>query len=183
MSLAQMIRAHMGGRAAKPRLESGEPDEEVEDNPPEEGAEGDDPEADAEGEEPKAEGEEDEPEAEGEEDEPEQMSAADRKIFAAGRTAERNRIAGILGTDEADANPGLAAHLAFATTMSAKDAGASLKAAGGKPAARGTLGQRMERAPNPQVGGMGGKAAAKDQPSRIHAASMAAIEAKRKRGR
>lgn len=61
------------------------------------------------------------------------------------------RIAAILTAPEAEANATLAAHLAFATKLSAKDAVATLKA--GVPAKTGGLAARMAAANQPKLGG------------------------------
>ena len=186
-SLSSIIRAAAAGLAIKPRAE-GEDPEDMEDDPPADNAE-DDPNPDAEDD---PENMEDDPPADAEddtEDDEKTMSAADRNIFASGRNFERRRIASIMGAAEADNAPKLAAHLAFATDMSAKDARGMLKA-GEMPPDReatgrnGGLRDRMQRAPNPQVGGGSGSGkGAKDQPSRIFAAATAMIDAKKNRAR
>ena len=120
-------------------------------------AEGDLPEEEAEGDEP-------EPPAQGDEpDDDETMSAADRRSFAQGRRAERARMAAILGSEAAEANPPLAAHLAFNTAMAADDALAALKA-GGVPKAKGNLRSRVQGAAGQTPLGNGGKTGA-DAPS------------------
>lgn len=143
MSLAQMIRRVAGGNKTrmsdeeKPDLEDEDKDPAAEDEKPE--TEDDTPvddEAAAEEEEP-----EDEPVAE-EEAADKDMSAAEKKAFAKGRSAERKRIGAILGSQKADANPALAAHLAFKTSDSAKKALATLQH-GGTSAAGSNLSARM----------------------------------------
>jgi hypothetical protein len=72
----------------------------------------------------------------------ESMAAGERRAFAAGQTAERKRIGTILGSEAADRNPKLAAHLAFATSDSAEKALAALNAS--EPQANGNpLSERM----------------------------------------
>jgi hypothetical protein len=70
------------------------------------------------------------------------MSAPERKAFAKGRTVERKRIGAILGSKHAEANPSLAAHLAFQTADGAKKALATLQH-GGTSANAGGLSNRM----------------------------------------
>lgn len=163
MSLAEAIRTAMGGRKnrAKARLEDERP-EEIEDEE-EDGAaseedeteaEGDEPEEDAEGEDPDENAEDTDPEEEAEDE----KTPDARKAHARGRRAERRRMASILGSTAAEANPGLAAHLAFGTSMKAPAALKALAAAGG--GAKGKLASRMASARQPRLGG--GAAAPKD---------------------
>src|SRR5690606_17052382 len=100
---------------------------------PEAETEEDETSAETEEDETVAEGDEDtDPEAEDEEDDTvaEDDEETEPKAKAAGRKAERKRIAAILGSKAGEANPALAAHLAFSTPDSAKKALAALKAAG-----------------------------------------------------
>lgn len=137
MSLARAIQAAVGGRSMKSRLEEEKP-EDLEDEHHEDDA-NDDEEPDN-----NAEGDEDEnPEADEDEvvgEEEEEKTGA----FARGRKAEKSRMSAILGSNAADRNPSLAAHLAFKTSMSAKDAIATLKASGTNQAQSGNLASRMQ---------------------------------------
>jgi hypothetical protein len=112
---------------------------------------------------------------EGDEEEPKASAAA----FAAGRKAERKRIGAIMGNPAADANPQLAAHLAFATSMRSDAAVAALKASG---TVGGKLAGKMAGSAQPRLGGsaQGGSGAA-SQPERIAAHAAAIIESKRAR--
>lgn len=156
MSLASAIRAAVGGRKPRSRLEDDKPEELEEDQQPDEAE--DDPEN------PDAEGEEDiKPDAD--EDEPVADDDDKPNEYARGRKAERKRMSAILGSAKADQNPSLAAHLAFNTNMSAKQALATLSAgAGGKQA--NTLSSRMHgRVPALGNGGInGGSRAAAGSP-------------------
>lgn len=159
MSLMNAIRRATGG-AGKPRLEDEKPEEvEAEEGEKETGAETEEKEPDAEDEEkePDAENDELEEGAEGEEDK--NMNAAQRAAFAKGRSAERKRIGAILGSPAAEANPTLAAHLAFATADSPKKALAALKAAGPAAGANG-LSARMN-ARRPSQLGRGGESSSR----------------------
>lgn len=155
MSLVNAIRAAMRGGSMKSRLEEEDP-EKVEEEKPDEQAEGDEENPDAEGDDPDegAEGDEENSDAEG--DEEKEMSAKDRKTFARGRRAERSRVAAILGSTAAEGSPKLAAHFAFGTAMSAKQALAALKASDGQ-AAGSSLASRMAAHRQPRLGGGGGK--------------------------
>lgn len=144
MSLMEAIRRATGG---KPRMEDKKPDE-MEEEETDTSAEGDEKDVEAEGEEDdtSAEGEkkdaedgEDETCAEDEEDKT--MSAAERTAFARGRSAERTRVAKILGSKAAEANPALAAHLAFNTSDDVAKSLAALKASA--PSASAGLASRM----------------------------------------
>jgi hypothetical protein len=156
MSLASAIRAAIGGRSMKSRIEEEDP-EKVEEDPDKE-AEGEEekkPDAEDEETDKEAEGDEEkDPDAEDDEEEKE-MSAKDRKTFARGRRAERRRIAAILGSNSAEASPKLAAHLAFGTEMRSKQALATLKASDA-PAAGSSLAARMAAQRQPKLGGGGG---------------------------
>jgi hypothetical protein len=164
MSLASAIRSAMTGRRMKSRLEDEKPEDAEDDDKPVDAegdeedkpeAEDDDKPADAEDDEEKpadAEDDDDETDAE-EDDEDKSMSASARKTFAKGRRAERKRIAAILSSPSAEANPGLAAHLAFATADRPKKALAVLKAGGASAAS--SLGKRMN-ARGPSGTGRGG---------------------------
>lgn len=146
MSLAQMIRRVAGGHNTrmsddeKPDMKDEDTETSAADDQPETG---DDDSADQVGDETSA--EDDQPE-DGDQAEDEvsdkDMSAAEKKAFAKGRTAERKRIGAILGSPKADANPALAAHLAFKTADSSKKALATL-AHGGATAGSGSLAGRM----------------------------------------
>ena len=157
MSLAQAIRGAMSG-GTKPVMQADDPDDDevIEDGKPEGEAEGETPDDDAEGDPP-------EEETEGDGPDDDQMSAADRRAFARGRRAERARMAAILGDKAAEANPTLAAHLAFNTAMAADDALAALEA-GGAPKAHGRLRDRVAASDGQTPLGNGGKTGA-DAPS------------------
>ncbi|MEN5297730.1 hypothetical protein ABE530_05165 [Brucella sp. TWI559] len=135
MSLTRAIRAAVGGRSMKSRLEEDKPEELEDDERPEEAE-------DDENKEPSAEGHDDQkPEAE--EDEPVADENKDEGEYARGRRAERQRMSSILGCAQADGNPSLAAHLAFNTNMSAKNAIAALKASGPAASSQPSLSSRM----------------------------------------
>lgn len=157
MSLAAAIRLAVGGRKGRARLEDEHPEDiededkpEGEDEKPEDLEEEDKPE----GEDEKPEDLEDEDKPEGEDDDEDKMSASERKAFARGRRAERRRMAAILGSASAEANPGLAAHLAFQSAMGVRGALSAL-AASGKSAAGG-LAARMAASHQPRLGSDGG---------------------------
>lgn len=179
MSMSSIIRAVAGG-PTKTRAEGGKPDEDMEydesdkdsaDDQPEDSAADDNPDEDAEG---------DQPDESGEDDEDTPMAQASATAFARGRKAERGRIGAIMGNEAADANPQLAAHLAFATAMSVADATAALKAAGPSRPEGGRLAGKMAGANQPRLGGnASGGGAAQSQPERIAAAAASIIEAKR----
>ncbi|MBC7280029.1 hypothetical protein [Hoeflea sp.] len=178
MSLSSIIRAVAGGPKTNTRAEGDKPEEDMEDDVPvtddDENAEGDEPQDDenAEGDQPEEE------DAEGDEGEP--KAASWRKGKAAGRKAERSRMAAILGNPAADANPQLAAHLAFATDMKSADAVLALKASCPGAAAGGKLAGKMAGANQPRLGGSAaGAAGPQSQPERIAAHAAAIIEAKR----
>lgn len=179
MSLSSIIRAVAGGPKKTNRAEGDKPEEDMEDDVPvtddEENAEGDKPqdEETAEGDQP--------PEEDAEDDEDGEPKAASwRKGKAAGSKAERSRMAAILGNPAADANPQLAAHLAFATSMKSADAVATLKASGPGAPAGGKLAGKMAGANQPRLGGSSaGASGPQTQPERIAAYSAQIIEAKR----
>lgn len=123
MSLARAIRAAVGGRSMKSRLEEEKP-EDLEDEHHEDDA-NDDEEQDN-----NAEGNEDENPDAGEDEVVGEEEEEKTGAFARGRKAEKSRMSAILGSKAADRNPSLAAHLAFKTSMSAKDAISTLKASG-----------------------------------------------------
>ncbi|TPL30183.1 hypothetical protein [Mesorhizobium sp. B2-4-7] len=155
-SLMNAIRRATGG---KPRLEDDKPAETDEDKAEAVDTTDGDDEDETDDDEPDAEDEKDEPDAEDDKDDKD-MSAADRATFAKGRKAERKRIGAILGSKAAQANPTLAAHLAFATNDRAAKAIAALKAAG--PAASATnLASRMGSRAS-QLGRGGEKPRSKD---------------------
>lgn len=164
MSLSSIIRAVAGG-PKKNRAEGDKPEEDMEDDIPvsddDENAEGDDPKEGTEGDEPEENAEGDDPADDAEdEDDGEPKAASWRKGKAAGRKAERTRMAAILGNPAADTNPKLAAHLAFATDMKAGPAVAALKAAGPGAAAGGKLAGKMAGANQPRLGGSTAQGAA-----------------------
>jgi len=134
MTLASAIRAAVGGRKSRSRLEDDKPEDLEDDVQPDEAEDDpDNPEAEDESD-PKPDADEDEPVAD-DDDKPTE--------YARGRKAERKRMSAILGSAKADQNPSLAAHLAFNTNMSAKQALATLSAgAGGKQV--NTLSGRMQ---------------------------------------
>lgn len=143
MSLTSAIRAAVGGsRSMKSRLEDENPEEfENEDRP--EDAEDDEDNLQDDEQDNDAEGDDDTPDA----DEDDTVGEDDKDktgAFARGRRAEKSRMSAILGSKAADRNPSLAAHLAFKTSMSAKDAVATLKASGGSQAQGGNLASRMQ---------------------------------------
>jgi len=146
MSLAQMIRRVAGGQKTrmsddeKPDMEDDDTETSVADDQPETG---DDENVDEVDDETNAEDDQPDDGDQAEDDATDKdMSAAEKKAFAKGRTAERKRIGAILGSPKADANPALAAHLAFKTADSAKKALGTL-AHGGATAASGSLAGRM----------------------------------------
>lgn len=131
MSLASAIRAAVGGRVNRSRLEEEKSEDLEEETKPEE----------AEGDESIPVEDEDKPEeAEGDEENPDDEKKDGE--FAKGRKAERSRMAAILGSSKADANPTLAAHLAFNTGMSVKQAVATLSASA--PSQGSGLASRMQ---------------------------------------
>lgn len=100
---------------------------------------------------------EDDKSARAEEDDKEPEDDDDKKDEAkAAASAERARCAAIFATPEAAANLSLAAHLAFETDLTAKQAVGALRAGGVTAAAehprRSSLSERMERAPKADVG-------------------------------
>lgn len=125
----------------------------------------DDPEKDKE---PSAEGNDPDPEPDGDPDDTKDMRAA--------RRAERARIAAILTAPGAEANPGLAAHLAFKTDDPAPKAVAALAAS--SPAG-GRLAGRMAAANQPKLGSSASPSAAGDRASRIAAAAGSMINRRR----
>jgi len=180
MSLSSIIRAAAGG-PKKTRAEGDQPEENLEDDVPvtddDDSAEGDQPE-----EEDAAEDDQPDDEIVEDDDVDETMSAAQKTAYASGRksgrSAERKRMAAILGNPAADTNPALAAHLAFSTGMDAASAISALKA-GGAGGQGQRLAGRMAAANQPRLGGgSSSHAAAGTQPERIAAASAAIIEAK-----
>ncbi len=96
-----------GRKAKKAKSKKAEDDDEDSDAEDDENAEGDDEDA--------------------EDDE-------DNKDVKKGRRAERKRCACIFGSKAAAARPDMAAHLAFNTNMSSREAISTLKAMGGAPA-------------------------------------------------
>ncbi len=179
MSFSSIIRAVAGGPKTT-RAEGDKPEEDMEDeivppedeDKPEEGAEDNA----SEDEQPEDSAEDDTPAEEDDAAPSGKAGATFADGVKAGRAQERKRMGAIMGNPAADANPQLAAHLAFATHMSAADAITALKAAG--PGA-GTLATRMAGANQPRLGGAASQSGPASQPDRIAAASKAMIEAKR----
>ena len=87
-----------------------------------------------------------------EDDEDDDKKAEDDDGKKAVRLAERARCETIFLSPHAGARPDLAAHFAFRTDLSAKDAIASLAVAGTAPAARRGLAERMTEQANPELG-------------------------------
>lgn len=81
---------------------------------------------------------------------PAQVDAA--KVAAEARVAERTRINGILGCEEAKGRQTLAQHLASQTDMSVEDAKKTLAASPVEGAAKGGFSAAMGKLPNPKVG-------------------------------
>lgn len=97
-------------------------------------------------------------------------------LTAQASTAERERIAAIMGSEEAKDRPALANHLALNTTMSAEDAKATLAASAveTKTASKGPLAQAMDDEGGPNVGdggdeGGGQQMSAGERIARAHA--------------
>lgn len=159
MSLTRAIRAAVGGgRSLKSRLEEDKPEDLEDDERPDEAE-------DDENKDPAADGDEDtKPEAD--EDEPVAEEDKDEGEFARGRRAERQRMSSILGCAQADGNPSLAAHLAFSTNMSAKNAIATLKASGPAASSAPSLSSRMNGRV-PALGSGGGAAQPKTADAKL----------------
>lgn len=152
MSMSAIIRAVAGG-PQKTRAEGDKPEDTMEDDTaPEEVAEDMAPEEETEDMPAEEYAEDMDSEEDAEDDEEQPMAAANAALAAKARKAERARIGAIMGDPAADANPKLAAHLAFQTGMSTKAALAALKAGGETPAG-GTLARRMAGASQPRLGG------------------------------
>lgn len=145
-ALARSVLAAVRGKMEEDRPEEIEDDEKAADDEHDETAADDETDPDAEEEKPD-ENAEDDPPAEDEE-QPEGRSAS------ATRRAEQGRIHAILTHPKADANPGLAAELAFGKRLySAKEAGALLSSS----AANGGLAGKMKgRVPALGAGDAGG---------------------------
>jgi len=141
-TLAQSVLAAVRGKT-NGRMEEDRP-EDMEDDASDEEAGADEDDTSAEGDQPEEEAEGDAPaEDEGEEGEGPKASASN-KI----RRAEQGRIKAILTHPRADANPGLAAELAFGEKFySAKEAGALLNSSAGGS----RLADRM-KGKSPQLG-------------------------------
>ncbi|MFK4824839.1 hypothetical protein ACI0FM_08630 [Paenochrobactrum sp. BZR 588] len=135
MSLARAIQAAVGGRSMKSRLEEEKP-EDLEEEHREDDATEEEHDNDAEG--------DDDEKPEADEDDVVTEDEDKPNAFARGRRAEKTRMSAILGSTYADRDPSLAAHLAFKTSMSAKDAIATLKASGGSQPQGGNLASRMQ---------------------------------------
>lgn len=163
MSLARAIRAAVGGRKTNKRLEEDRPEDLENDLKPDEAK--DDPEnPDAEDDdETKPDADDDQPVADDEEE-----KSGD---YARGRKAERKRMSAILGSSKADGNPTLAAHLAFNTSMSAKQAVATLSASGTSQSAPSLSGRMQGRVP--ALGSGGGKPTAGTADERLVAHAKA----------
>ncbi|MDP8249614.1 hypothetical protein [Pseudochrobactrum saccharolyticum] len=161
MSLARAIRAAVGGRNTRKRLEEDKPEELEDDLQP--GEAEDDPEN------PDAETD-DELDPDAEEDDPVANDDEEKSgDYARGRKAERKRMSAILGSAKADQNPSLAAHLAFNTNMSAKQAVATL-AASATAHTGSSLSSRMQgRVPALGNGGSVPKAGTADERLIAHA--------------
>ena len=147
-ALAKSVLAAVRGKT-NGRMEEDRPEDMDEDNPEEDASDPDDDTV-AEDEHPDedAEGEDQDEDAEDERDEP--TASASRKV----RRAEQGRIKAILTHPRADANPGLAAELAFGSKFySAKAAGALL----GSSAGGTRLADRM-KGKSPQLGSGSGSA-------------------------
>ncbi|MFC6490685.1 hypothetical protein [Nitratireductor sp. GCM10026969] len=178
-TLAGSVLAAVRGRKKASHLEDDrEPPEDLEEEDAEDEEEGKsaeeedrDPDAEDEGDDTTAEGED--PDAQAEEEEDGKQASQETKI----RRAEQGRIRAILTHPKADANPGLAAELAFGSRFySAKEAGTLLETSGGE---KGRLASRMA-GKSPKIGaGPAPAASPKDRPSRIFAASSKLIEAKK----
>ncbi len=151
--------AHFLKGATKPKASESESDED--ENPKgkdgDDADEADDTDADAEAE---AEGDEDEADAEGDDDDADASAkASQKKALAAarkeGRMAERERCAGIFGSEHAASKTALACSLAFETSLSVKEAvGILSKAEAGTPD---SLAKRMAGIKQPKLGnGAGG---------------------------
>ena len=171
MSLASAIRAAVGGRAKKPRLEDERPEDLEDENKPED--------AETEEEESAEEHEDENPEAD-EADLDVEDDKDDNSNYARGRKAERRRMSAILGSAKAEANPKLAAHLAFNTSMSARQAVATLSAAGGGAENRPSLAQRMQGRV-PLVGNGGARPTAKTGDDALIAHAQSRAEARKRR--
>ena len=173
-SLTASVLAAVRGRKKASRIEEDPerdaPEEEIE----EKDAEGEEDETSAEDEDDDkaAEGEEEETEASEDDDEPKAKTA-----HATARRAEQARIQAILTHPKADANPGLAAQLAFGKRFySAGEAGALLASSA---AGTGRLANRMA-GKSPAIGaGPAPNADTKSQSGRIFAAASQMIAAKR----
>lgn len=159
MSMSSIIRAAVGGSRTKTRAEGEKPDDKIEDEIDEKDALEDEQivEDEMTEEDDEALEEEEKPVAE-DDKETDKMSAVERKAFKAGKTKGlaagakqmQTRMAAIMGSPAADANPALAAHLAFYTNQTASAAIGTLKAGG---VAAGRLAGKM--AGQPKLGGGG----------------------------
>ncbi|WP_274426755.1 hypothetical protein [Chelativorans sp. YIM 93263] len=181
-TLTASVLAAVRGRKKASRLEDDRDlPEEIEEEEKDAEGEKDETTAEEEDRDPDAEADDDEPTAEDDgvdpdaDDEENQKQAGSAQV----RRAEQTRIRSILMHPKADANPGLAAELAFGKRFySAKEAGALLVHAGG---GGGRLANRMKDK-SPKIGsGPAPAASPKDRPSRIQAAAQQMIAAKKKR--
>lgn len=163
MSLASAIRAAVGGRNTRKRLEEDKPEELEDDLQPDEAE--DDPEN------PDA---ETDPDPDAEEEEPVADDEEKPGDYARGREAERSRMSAILGSAKAEQNPSLAAHLAFNTNMSAKQAVATLAASGSSRALSSLSGRMQGRVPALGNGGAAPKAGSADERLVAHAKARSA---------
>ncbi|MDM7851854.1 hypothetical protein [Pseudochrobactrum kiredjianiae] len=159
MSLARAIRAAVGGRNTRKRLEEDKPEDLEDDLKPDEAE--DDPEN------PDAE-EDEEIQPEADEDEPVADEEEKSGDYARGRKAERKRNSTILGSSLAERNPSLAAHIAFNTNMSAKQGLATL-AAGASTTAPSLSGRMQGRVPALGSGGAKRTAGTADERLVAHA--------------
>lgn len=164
MSLASAIRAAVGGRNTRKRLEEDKPEDLEDDLKPDEAE--DDPEN------PDA---ETDPDPEADEDDPVANDDEEKSgDYARGRKAERSRMSAILGSAKAEQNPSLAAHLAFKTNMSVKQAVATLAASGSSRAAPSLSGRMQGRVPALGNGGAVPKAGSADERLIAHAKARSA---------
>lgn len=164
MSLASAIRAAVGGRNTRKRLEEDKPEDMEDDLKPDEAE--DDPEN------PDA---ETDPDPEADEDDPVANDDEEKSgDYARGRKAERKRNSAILGSSLAERHPSLAAHIAFNTNMSAKQGFAALKAADASRASPSLSGRMQGRVPALGNGGAAPKAGSADERLIAHAKARTA---------
>jgi len=184
-SFAHLIGLRPKGKKAED--EDTKPDnKKVEEDTDKEASENEDEEEKAEDEDKDPDASEDDEEEKAEDDEGKKAKGKSsvQKAYSAGRADERNRCASIFAAPSAAVRPDLAAHLAFNTGLSAKDAvgllataagpdeGKSGKEAGGKRA----LSDRMARERTPDVGADGGNEPDKDSVQGVVARMKAVYE-------